>query len=172
MEHLFVLSELSTADFEVPLIGDIVLTVSPMDSAQRFTCEAVARKRLSDYKKAYEMAVAEGDWSGPDLSDDAVCDGLYQLYYIQEVGARHVRDWRGVGNKDGSAPAPCTPDAVRAFLKVDKFASVFYAKMDAKQTARLLEGNVFRPLPDTSSVPGPLNVDIAQTDAPTAPETS
>lgn len=105
------------------------------------TARADARRSLDSLveqaKERQKAGLDLGDLPDPD--DAAALDGLFYGLQARALAVRHVVDWDGVGNDDGSDAAPVTPETVAALMLCYPFGERFMAAATADAVAMVAQ---------------------------------
>jgi hypothetical protein len=125
--------DLPTEPFWVDCPHGVRLLCRPLTTALNHAAWARAARRLA--------ALREVDATDARLTDPDLMAGLLRAEASAALGEVLVLDWQGVGNADGSAAAPLTPDGIRALLSVPEIEGAFDRGVMLPLTRLAAEGN-------------------------------
>jgi hypothetical protein len=120
--------DIPTQPFWVDCPHGVRLLVRPCTTALDGAAIARAGRRVREMK---DTALDDADLRG----------GVIAAEMIVALGEVLIVEWEGVGNADGTAAAPVTPESIRALLSVPSIGNAFYTAVSAPLARLAAEGN-------------------------------
>lgn len=124
---------LPTESFWVDCPHGVRLLCRPLTTAMNHAAGTRAARRLAEIR-----AVNPCD---PRVADPDLERGHLLAEATLALAEVLVEAWEGVGNADGTAPAPLTPEGLRAIMSVPEIAGAFNAGISAPLARMTAEGN-------------------------------
>jgi hypothetical protein len=125
--------DLPTKPFWVECPHGVRLLVRPLTTAMNHVAITRASRRLR------ELREAEPD--NPLLAAPDHVQGMMREEIAAALGEALIMEWEGVGNAEGTEPAPITPANIRSLLSVPDIELAFSAGVDAPLARMTAEGN-------------------------------
>jgi hypothetical protein len=97
----------------------VKLLCRPLTTPLNHAAIARAGRRLWEIKAA--------DRNDPRVTDPDLAQGTLHAESLVALGEVLIEAWEGVGEAEGAAAAPVTPDNVRALLSLPEIAAAFNA---------------------------------------------
>jgi hypothetical protein len=113
------LLEIPTEPFWVDCPHGVKLLCRPLTTVLNYAAVERAGRRLREMK-----AAAPND---PRVMDPDLAEGTLHAESLRALGELLIEAWEGVGDAEGAAAAPVTPDNVRALLSLPAVAAAFNA---------------------------------------------
>lgn len=125
--------DLPTQSYWVECPHGVRLLCRPLTTAMNHAAGARAARRMQERRDA-----APGD---ARLADPDIARGLLVDEVTVALAEILVEAWEGVGTADGAAPAPLTPEGLRAIMQLPEIARAFDEGITAPLARMVAEGN-------------------------------
>lgn len=115
----------------------VEVQVRPLSTAVMNLAHSKATKSLVDMR----VRAATGEIGMPDLDDEETRQCYIEAALSEHLALASIIDWKGVQNKEGTAPAVVTPETIRGLLSIHFISQIFLQKFLGSLDALAAEGN-------------------------------
>jgi hypothetical protein len=118
----------------------VEVQVRPLTTAVMNMAHSKAVKSILDLKQRR----FNGEAGVPDVDDDETRQFYIEAALAEQLALASIIDWKGVQNKEGTAPALVSPESIRGLLSIYYISQRFLQKYLGSLDALAAEGNASR----------------------------
>lgn len=118
----------------------VEVQVRPLTTAVMNMAHSKAVKSILDLKQRR----FNGEAGVPDVDDDETRQFYIEAALAEQLALASIIDWKGVQNKEDTAPALVSPEAIRGLLSIYYISQRFLQKYLGSLDALAAEGNASR----------------------------